>query len=223
MEHWGPLFQTLLWVGLTGCCVWRYHNRIDGLLKALQSRVEEGGGVKAGPFELTPKPQSVDAQVQKAAEEVAALTSYAPTVHTSHSSTADPKRLMLEVEDLALRAIQAQKNVTLQRQVALGNLMADAVFTSQATMNMVEVKYVPRGRDPHGILNRVVQKNGAIVDAYQWSNIRQIVALVFEDPADVKSSQGSIDKQAKSSNSMEVECITFTLEQLRKQFGLTAP
>lgn len=71
MEHWGPLLQTVLWVGLiSGIVIWA-NKPLHGILTALHQRIAGGSDITAGPFSLKDlKPQPPEQQVEKAKAEV---------------------------------------------------------------------------------------------------------------------------------------------------------
>lgn len=75
MEHWGPLLQTVLWVGLIGAVIWWARAPLHGILNAVQKRIEGGSEIKAGPFSIVDplRPQQPGEQLQKIEEEAQAL------------------------------------------------------------------------------------------------------------------------------------------------------
>ena len=186
LQYLAPLFQTFLWVGLIGAIVWRFHRPIHALLEALQRRVEQGSGLKAGPFELQPpiRPQSPDEQKAKLEDEVKVLVDERQIEPSNLSkSIRTLSHEYLGVEDLALRAVQAEYGVPISRQVVLGrNTRVDGVFKKYEAMYIVEVKYMPGEPKPSRIRDSLEQISKLVLDAgVHQANI--VLALVLDSDA----------------------------------------
>lgn len=240
MQYIAPLVQTVLWVALIGGIVWRFHRPIYGLLVALQKRVEGGGSVKAGPFELSElKPQEPARQREKlqleiAAEPAAVPPSAAPSLPAPLSQqppiTFNPKEqqarrtaLLLQAEDLALRAIQADYGQTVQRQVTAGQDPGfDGVFTIEGRVSVVEVKFVAKQSLMVTIprMQGSLERLAASIDNYQWHNPRLLIAIVFESESDVPRSDTHLRRMV-SDLPVEVTIRVFALPELRRRFGIT--
>jgi hypothetical protein len=67
MKELVPLIQTVLWVGLIGVVIWRYHSLIEAMITSLKTRIDSRGGVKIGPVELVAlaKPLNPEQQAKK--------------------------------------------------------------------------------------------------------------------------------------------------------------
>ena len=52
MDTFVPLFQTALWVGLILFAVLRFRRQLDEMIEVVETRIEKGAPLKAGPFEL---------------------------------------------------------------------------------------------------------------------------------------------------------------------------
>lgn len=226
MEHIAPLIQTVLWVGLIGGIVWRFHAPINGLLVALQKRIESGSNVKAGPFEIIDqlKPQDPNAQMEKATFEIQEAlegktpTSFVPNTPPVTVPLAEIRTRYFQAEDLALRAIQSEFGAPVSRQVTAGRDSGfDGVFTSAGRTSVVEVKYVLE-KDQAPRIKPSIHRLTKIIQQYNWENIQIILALVFEHEEDVKHSVEMLSS-AFSENAVPVIVRAFTMNNLLARFG----
>lgn len=150
MDGLFPLLQTVLWVGLIVGLAWRYHQHSQGILSAVQKRIETGSGVKAGWLEIQAPvlPQDAQQQVARIDQEVAEIVGEESAAIAPITSTADEnskrsiKSRYLTAEDLAFREIQSEFGVPVSRQVRIGPNRLDGFFTSAGSGYAVEVKYV---------------------------------------------------------------------------------
>lgn len=225
MEHITPLIQTLLWVGLIASLVWRFHVPINGVLLALQRRIESGSNIKAGPFEITDqlRPQPPEQQRQKAADELEEVLEEIgpepPSATAAAPVSASIQAKHFHAEDLVLRAIQAEQGVAISRQVTAGSDMGfDGVFATEGRLNIVEVKYarslssLPRFRPTIERLNTVIAR-------YGWKNVQIILAVVFENEEDVPRAQELLKKVASvSAAPLIVQCYSYNA--LNSKFGV---
>ena len=178
MDHVLPFLQTLLWVGLIGGIVWRFNGPLHGLLSALQRRVEAGSGIKAGPFELSApiRSQLPDEQKEKATAEVQAI---------SQGGSRGPMQQLrdryVQVEDLALRAVQVAYKIPIGRQVVVGrDARFDGAFTKYENLYVVEVKYLPGEPKPSLIREALEQASKLLID----SGVHKatiVLAVVFDN------------------------------------------
>lgn len=226
MDHIAPLIQTVLWVGLIAGIVWRFHASINGLLIALQKRIESGSNVKVGPFEIIDrlKPQDANTQKEKAAVEIQdALQGKPPTAFVTNTPTSTAPLAVIrtryfQAEDLALRAIQSEYGAPVSRQVTAGHDSGfDGVFTSGGRTSVVEVKYVlGKGQTPK--IKPSIHRLTKIIRQYNWDNTQIILVLVFEYEEDVKSSV-EILSSAFSENAVPVVVRAFTMANLLARFS----
>jgi hypothetical protein len=225
MEHIAPLIQTILWVGLIAGIVWCFYAPIYGLLVALQKRIEGGSNIKAGPFEITEqlKPQDPILQNQKVSAEIQEVVQAED--HTETAVTPSPERSTeikaryFQAEDLVLRALQAEYGAPLSRQVTAGRDAGfDGIFVSGGRTNIVEVKYIA-GKGQSSRFKPAIQHLTESIQQYAWPNPQIILALVFENEADVKHSRELLSS-AFLQNAIPVVVRTFTMAQLRAQFGV---
>ncbi len=229
MEHIAPLIQTVLWVGLIGGIVWRFHAPIHGLLTALQKRVEAGSTLKAGPFELVDQfwPQEPEKQKEKVEAELLEALPSPPTPSPESPALTPPlerrnrQAIYFQAEDLALRAIQSEYGQPISRQLTAGaDFGFDGVFTINGRLNIVEVKYV---RDIKTI-PRLRSSLERVVDAvlkYNWRNFQLLLVVVFERDEDVPKADIPLLRTVKGLK-VPVTVRPFSLPELQRRFGLVA-
>lgn len=229
MEHLAPLVQTILWVGLLGVVLWRFHEPIHGLLVALQKRVEGGSNIKAGPFEITEqlRPQDPSKQKEKAAIELEEalqgqlVTEPPPAIPVSGSQRAATLQAKyFQAEDLVLRAIQAEYGATVSRQVTAGADMGfDGVFVSNGRLNIVEVKYLSDSAKSTAKLRLSVDHLASAISRYGWRNAQIILAVVLENPDEVpRASERLQELMNQSSVPLVIRCYSFA--ELQQKFGV---
>ena len=226
MEHLTPLIQTLLWVGLIGSLVWRFHAPINGLLLALQRRIESGSSIKAGPFEITEqlRPQLPEQQRRKAAEELEEVLEEIGPEKAPSETVANPVLAGLQAkhfhaEDLVLRAIQAEQGVKINRQVTAGYDMGfDGVFVTDGRLNIVEVKYA-RNLTSLPRFKPTIERLNIAIARYGWKNVRIILAVVFENEEDLPKAQELLEKvDSVSTAPLTVQCYSYNA--LNSKFGV---
>jgi len=224
MQYIAPLLQTLLWVGLIAAIVFRFHRPIDALLTALHKRVEGGSTIKAGPFELSDqfKPQDPMQQKQKAETEMQEMLQIeqqnVPVV--GQPPPPEVKSRFFAAEDLALRAIQAEFQQPLKRQVTAGpDMDFDGVFTADRQLHIVEVKYVVREKNVQTTIRRTLESFARFLQRTRWHNVKVLVAIVVEYPVDLAALKSRLEEMAGAS-SIPVVFRCYSMSELREQFGI---
>ena len=155
MQYIAPLFQTLLWVILAAGIVIRFHHQIQGLLSALQRRIEAGSALEAGPFKLGSdvKPTPPAMQRERSEAELAQIVLEQLSEPAAVGVTAAPAPMaptnlrsrFFQAEELALRAVQTEFNAPINRQVSIGpGLQADGAFVQNDELHLVEVKFIDK-------------------------------------------------------------------------------
>lgn len=224
MEHWGPLIQTVLWVGLIGVALWYFYEPLHGILIAIQRRIEAGSNVKAGPFEISEqlKPQEALQQREKMESEVsAALKDPQNEVMTNSDLSRQKVRIQakyFQAEDLALRALQAEFGTAISRQVTAGNDEGfDGAFVVNGQFNIVEVKYVLKTISSTKVEN-VLTRLTSTISRYRWRNVQIILALVYENTADA----AEIERLQRIAQQSSVQTVVriYSLAQLQAKFGV---
>lgn len=231
MEHIAPLLQTILWVGLVGALVWRFHKPIDGILSALHRRIDGGSSLKAGWFELTDqlRPQDALQQREKAAQEIQEVLHgdspvppqpQVPSAIEPHVA-ANVQAKYFQAEDLVLRAIQAEYGATVKRQVTGGRDMGfDAAFTTNGRLNIVEVKYI-RTAKSLSRMRETTERLASTIRRYHWDNVQIILAVVFEEPSQVTEGMKRLE-EITAGIPVPVAIRCYGLEDLQRRFGVAS-
>jgi hypothetical protein len=261
MEHWAPLIQTFLWVGLIGGIVIWANKPLLGILTALHKRIEGGSDITAGPFSVKDlKPQPPDQQMQKAKAEIISAPTEPeqlpapealpdpqhpgepagdskPVAMTQQQLAAKLKEVAKQLEritantsqaqaylaeDLALRTIQTDFNVIVQRQVTGGHDIGfDGVFEANGQINIIEVKYIGKRADPVETAERIKQSLRRLqleTSRYGWSSSQFILAAVFASAEIPTPHREAIEVMCR-----ELDRVTprfFTLGKLTRQWGM---
>ncbi|KFC75626.1 hypothetical protein FG93_00648 [Bosea sp. LC85] len=240
MEHWAPVIQTILWVGLIGVIGWKYHGHIERLLTSLQKRIDSGGGLKIGPVSLDElKPQTEEAQRQAVQNEVAVAASEQsaleapqqpgaervemppepePASSLRQSPTGVAERALL-MEDLALRALQLEYGAAITRQISIANVLVDGFAMINGSPHLFEVKYSRlRGSRPDR-LERAAYRLKGLVSQMNWHRAVIIICQVYEsDFTSPRLGQGQ-DPHLTGSDSVTVRFRSFRSSELLKRFA----
>ncbi len=223
MEHLAPLFQTVLWVALVGGIVWRYHESVDGLLQALKRRIEQGGDLKAGPFELKGGLRSQDraAQSHKLTNEVRELQLEHQTEDSAVSSQQGGtiQNRYLKAEDLAMRALQAEFAVPIARQVTGGRDGGfDGAFQTTEGDYIVEVKYSYH-KFTRAKVRQVFSQLVGSVQKYSWSKVRVLLVLIGESSDAFPVEERELQELVAA---FPIPCTirTYVLGDLERDFGV---
>lgn len=228
MKEIVSLIQTILWVGLIGGIVWRYHKQIHALLEAIRERIESGSGIKAGPFELASQmqPQDPEQQKKKLAQEMSEASEDRASGEASVSPLTLPPGEDLQTrytlaEDLALRAIQAEYGVPIGRHLQIGlDLQIDGFFTRGGMAHIVEVRYTHRPYSVHH-LQQIVDRILGSISRHGWKNVKAIVAIVYgDDSIDVeKDTERLLRSLGGCKARVDIRCFGF--QQLAHEFGVS--
>jgi len=222
MQYIGPLIQTALWVALVGFIVWRFYRPLHSLLTALAARLEAGSSIKAGPFEIgeIAKPLSPEQQRIKADTELK-LALAAPEGEAPIASK-QVKSRFLQAEELAVRAVQAEFDRPISREVSLGaGLAVDGAFTVDGKLWIVEVKYVVRPQNAVMVIERSLEYLSSAIERYHFRNVGIVFVLVFEFPLAASTAKEDF-APIFSRSDVEIEPRYYSLAELREQFGFPA-
>jgi hypothetical protein len=222
MEHWAPLIQTLLWVGLIGGVTFRYRGQIQNLLEAITDRIKLGGGIKAGPLELSAiaSPQSADAQRERAKAELRELTSSEPASAANPNAQPPLKQLekeLFRVEDLALRAVQEAYGIPIGRQVEVaGRAQFDGAFVKHGFLFVVEVKYLRHGATTEQIQD-VVNRTTQSLLGIGMTGVTLILAAVLDTRRDIEQFEVTL-KDLPIQRKISVDIRLYSREELVSKF-----
>lgn len=216
-----PLLQTLAWIVLIVALTLWFNRPIRDLLASLRRRVESGSAVKAGWFELSEmKPEPASQQRQRAQAEMestgAAVVGESPNANPVAGGT-PPK--VLFAEDLALRALQDDLGVPLNRQISAGpGAGFDAAFVKAGKLNIVEVMFFS-GPVSTGKLRLALERIADATERVHWQNVKIILVLVLAEDGDVYLPKVPVE-QALEGFRLSVDVRTYSLNELRTRFGV---
>jgi len=214
-----PLAQTALWIGLIVWIVNRYGGFIDQVLYLFRKRVESGSSVKAGPFEIgeAVEPQSLSDQKKEADEEIIESSEKFDTLSRRDKSSIRSEYFL--IEDLALRAIQEQYGVSIQRNVKVLSLFeADGVFTKNGTLHVVEVKSGPLSK-VKPIASNTLSRLDTLISSYGWKNVVIVFVMVIRDTKDENKTNLQTDIPIDNYNT-KIQIHTYMEGELKAAVGI---
>lgn len=235
MEHWAPLLQTILWVGLIGGIAYRFHKPIQGLLEALTERIKGGSDVTAGPFSVkSMQSLAVPEQAARANQEIdeANEAAHAPALPapadeaqppTPPVSTPAPtpqfRAQYFQAEDLALRAVQAEFGQPISRQVTGGRDKGfDGAFVLNNRLNIVEVKYVAKA-PPKALLQQALHRIQSYVASNNWKSVNVVLVAVVDRTTDIEPTLKRLTAVADEA-SLPTVARVYALSELQAKFGV---
>jgi hypothetical protein len=173
---------------------------------------------------LRPLPPEV--QRQRLEEEVSEIVETAASnalPSSTSPSLQDTPRLrsrIAQAEDLALRGIQVDYNVPIQRQLRYGpTLRFDGFFVKGSSEYIVEVKYI-RPRTNPVRLAEVVQSLSGGITHYGWRNVRIVLAVVFDDPGVDLAAEKRRILESLEIISGKIDLVCYNFETLADRFGV---
>lgn len=220
MAAWVPFFQTLLWVLLIGGALWKYSTQVEDVLEAIRDRVRRGATVRIGPFEIgeSPPAQSESVQQREMLEEVreATTTTTTPAPETSSPQIRTDAFL---AEDLAIRELQLEFGVSINRQVALGrDANVDGMFAKGGRGYVVEMKYLRRAI-PRDIVQAAIGQLRRYASHMGWRNVSVILAIVVDDDSiDLDTERSRVQRIAGECD-LEVLVRVFSYMNLKRKYG----
>ncbi len=228
MKELVPLIQTALWVGLIGAILCRYHRLIEAVISSLKTRIDSGGGVRVGPVELAAlvTPLNPEQQAKKLDEEVAQIAK-ANEAERPGEIEVPPvgesiRSLYLRAEDLALREIQSEYQITIGRQIQLGrNLEFDGAFAKNGTLHVIEIKYSGNRPLARPFIDQTISRLFSKIRNRGWKNVRMIFAVVYGDSNIQLDRERQRIEDVISDSDYNVDIRCYHLEELAKKFGLT--
>ena len=217
----------MLWVALIVWLILRYHKQVGAVLTAIQERITRGSSLKAGPFELGQdiRPQDIQEQNKRIEDEVAQLE--AATVSTLPTQTAEAsrrsnvtlRRRYLLAEDLAMRELQSEFGVVINRSVRFAGVQFDGMFAKDGGGFGVEVKYVQSRK----FLDRMVSSLSPILEAYKrlgWDRFTVLLALVCESDAAISVSDLERIQSHASELGLSILIRVYTIDALANKFHI---
>ena len=231
MDAWVTFFQTLLWVLLITGVLWKFHAQAVALLGAIKTRIEKGSSVKAGPFELGQdlRPQEPEQQKKRLDDEVKQAQQEEAKSSSTHAqliakpSDSDFRSRILIAEELALRALQSEFDVVINRQVKMGSdLGLDGAFVKDNRGFGVEVKYSRKDLSETQ-LRHVVSQFMNYAKLRNWKQFTMILAVVYDGPdSELHTQQETLDSTLNEFQGF-VQWRLYSLSQLSQKYGLALP
>ena len=130
----------------------------------------------------------------------------------------------LQAEDLALRAIQAEYDVPVSRQMRIpGGIEFDGFFVKNGTAHIIEVKFARR-RYLNVLFEQQLDRIVRRLSKLGWYNFMVlIIVVVFGDESIYLAAEATrlSDVAKRSATNVEVRC--FSLSELAAKFGFNAP
>mgnify|MGYP001567652515 FL=1 len=150
-----PLMQSLVWPVVVLIATRVFRSQVRACIDTIRQRIESGGGIKAGPFELpSMTPATHQEQAKKledeAAEEATDHTTTdlsAPKQTSIFSAQRDFIASYVLAEDLAMKKLSAELNLKIIRQVKAERgvrYIFDGVALEDNKFIVVEVKMLRR-------------------------------------------------------------------------------
>jgi hypothetical protein len=183
-EQLFPFLSTLLWVGLIAGLIYIYRSHIEAFLETVNGRLKDGAPFEIGNIKLGIRPQTPEQQRQKLENEITqAVQEEGPIpVHQDLADRNILKATYFTAEDLALREIQAEFGVPVNRQIQTAGVTFDGIFAIDATAYLVEVKLV-RSEKTDLIARRSINQFAESIASLKWKNARGLLVVVYDNDA----------------------------------------
>ncbi|MCJ7483978.1 MAG: hypothetical protein MUO31_13550 [Thermodesulfovibrionales bacterium] len=227
-----PLMQSLIWPIVVLIVIWVFRSHMRACISVIHKRIEAGGGLKIGPFELppmapaTPQEQANNLE-DKAAEEV--------TDHTTTDSSAPKQTSILNVqrdfkasyvlaEDLVMRKLSAELNLKIIRQVKPEHgvkYIFDGVALEEGRFIAVEVKMLRKVIHAKMIarksLDRLSMYYTSLAEDVKHK-FSLILAIVIDEgaPEDTMSQLAFI----RDTYRFPVHIVCYRFKELQAEFGI---
>lgn len=223
MEPILHLIETALWIGLIVWLVFRFQNHIEAIVTSIQKRIDSGSTIKAGPLTIEDlRPQPVEDQKKKAQEEIKEALGNDTEGQTKESVRKVTDALMsvyMRAEDLALRAIQSDYDVTINRQVTAGRDPGfDAAFAKDGRLHIVEVKYIQNIASIQRLRESIERLTNSVENNH-WKNVEIILAAVMTNNIDIHEADEEF-LQMLEGIKIDVKIHPYYLGDLEARFGI---
>ncbi len=219
LAPFAPLTQTLAWITLIVALLVWFRRPIDNILESIQRRVEAGNAIRVGPLEMPElRPMSPEQQRKKTTEELEDVRASVALAPSPNAVDANMVANYLQAEDLALRAVQAEFDTPVMRQVQGPNgALFDAAFVKHGRLHVVEVKVYDQSVDLER-LRASVAKLASVTVQMSGDQARLLVVTVYggrDNASDVKARI----RETLSRLALAVDVRVYTRSALQEQFG----
>lgn len=229
MQFIAPLVQTILWVSLVAGIVIRFHRPIHGILNALRRRIEAGSAIEAGPIKLGAevKPANLAQQRERSDAEINQIIRDQLGRSTSDEILDPEVRIeqrnlrsqLFQAEELALRAIQAEYNSPINRQVTIGpNIKADGAFIYLDELHLVEVKLIINPENATNTVARTLENYNRSFGPTRKKSVVIVLVLVYESRENIKQFNAKFLELAGKSD-LRVKIFGYSLSELQAIYG----
>lgn len=225
------MFQTVLWIGLIGYVLCRYHKQLDSIFTAINKRINSGSAVKFGVLGMTVdvEAQSSLQQIEKIQEDVGQIDPQQEPAHVAESQLVNPptsKKLLvseaLVAEDLAMREMQEIFSTPINRQVRVGPDLFDGFFKYGGIPYFIEIKIANRIFDTSRLQKYLERLDKTLFSQMYGIDAQITYVVVYRDKsADLVKEQKRLTKAASNWKS-NVRVMCYHFEKLENKWGLPA-
>lgn len=213
------LISSLIWPLVIIYFLWRFRPELAALINRTR-QVKIGDNHLLADLHTTPPAVEAD----KATREYEDLKQEGSSDNNTTQSTAGKliqKKDFLLIEDLALRAVQADYATPIRRHLTGGRDPGfDGVFSINDTLIIIEVKYF-RNKIISSKVQETVHKLECLVRQYGWPKVQLMLVVVYDNINDSLSQSNELIKHAKT-EVLPVIVKTYLLQDLEARFSVNA-
>jgi hypothetical protein len=224
-----PLMQTLVWPIVVLIAIWLFRAQVRACIEAIRKRIEAGGGIKAGPFEIpamspaTPQEQARKLE-NETAEETGELGVPVPQHLAPSGNHRDFMASIVLAEDLVMKKLSAELNLKILRQVRAERgtrFIFDGVSVDESKFVAIEVKLIRRGAPAGAFLRQSLDRLNTYYTSLAEEARRKfslILAVVIEEgnPEDVIRGLSFI----RETYHFPVHIVCYRFKELQAEFGI---
>ena len=215
MDAWASLLSTLAWIGLILWILHRYNSQVGLIVNALTKRIESGSPVKFGGVEIgSGTPMTSEAQVEKLEQDAREISEVAD----QPAPTSQIIDEYLQVEDLALRKLQADFGSNIVRQVSVAGVNFDGMMKWGGALHGIEVKLIKEKSSSIAPILKSVKSITSRLTENGEPTAGLILVVVFENELTRTNWRPRLSEMAnKTSYPMVLQLYTMT--ELKSTFG----
>jgi hypothetical protein len=232
LQAYIPLMQTLVWPTVVLIAIYVFRSHVRACIDAIRKRIEEGGGLKAGPLELTPmvpatpqeQAKKLEVEVSEATESPAVAEEGQPVVSPSRETHREFMASYMLAEDLVLKKLSAELNLKIERQVRAERgtrYIFDGVALDGKRLVAIEVKMMRSARSSRMMARQTLDRLNTYYTSLTDDEKRQfslILAIVIHDDSveDVTQQLSFIRKTYQ----FPVHLVCYRFKELQAEFGI---